>query len=50
MGTNYYHDDAERMMREEYGVDPGGCLWVVVACLLVFAALCCVILFKSSTP
>ena len=50
METNYYHDDAERMMREEYDGDPGGCLWAVVACLLVFAALCCVILFETSTP
>lgn len=50
METNYYDNDAERMMREEYGGDPGGCLWAVVAFLLVFAALCCVILFKSSTP
>lgn len=50
METNYYDNDAERMMREEYDGDPKGCLWAVVACLLVFAALCCVILFKSSTP
>lgn len=50
MNTNYYDNDAERMMREEYGGDPGGCLWAVVAYLLVFAALCCVILFETSTP
>lgn len=50
MYSDHKDHDAERMMREEYGGDPGGCLWVVVACLLAFVAVSCVILFKSSTP
>lgn len=47
MNTNYYDNDEQRMMDEEYGKDLGGCLWGLVAALLAFAAVCCLILFAS---
>ena len=47
METNYYDNDEQRMMDEEYGRDFGGCLWVFVACLLALAAICCVIIFTT---
>lgn len=47
METNYYHNDEQRMMHEEYGHEFGGCLWGFIACLIVLAAICCLILFAS---
>lgn len=45
METNYYENDEQRMMREEYGHEFGGCLWGFIACLIVLSAVCCLILF-----
>lgn len=38
MNTNYYDNDAERMMREEYDGDPKGCLWAFIVILLAAIA------------
>lgn len=48
METNYYHDDAERMMREEYDGDPKGCLWAVIAILLAAIAAAVAIVAKCT--
>lgn len=39
METNYYNNDEQRMMSEEYGRDTGGCLWLCIVILLALAGL-----------
>lgn len=39
--------DTQRMIHEEYDGNPRGCFLLVLAVLLAFAAVCCLILFAS---